>query len=353
MALSDIDEVTADETVHLPPKKRSLLRFWLASALRSWWMRFTAPADDGALTQIGAQRSGSDLERRSKGAGAVLPARAKRSRADFATTRWRERFRMRPYSVEIFRPDFTMVGNTNVNEVTYKEDYLTSDENTITVLAMAGIEKQDFIRISRGSEEYAGVVTEIGYGTDRSKRLQTISYKPLVELLNTGILFDVNAQGQGTLEEFICDRIRETFIDNPDTLQNIHGLSVAHTSATPDWSLHITPAESGGHYNIVNLMDSVIVPAMQKYGILVKAALDIQNREIHVTVGRVGGGVLVIEADLPNIVKKSVTIKQVSADLNKLVLYDSADYANHPHLLPPPGFGLRHLQPGPNHPGCL
>ena len=31
---------------------------------------------------------------------------------------------MKPYSVEIFRPDFTMVGNTNVNEVTYKEDYL-------------------------------------------------------------------------------------------------------------------------------------------------------------------------------------------------------------------------------------
>ena len=39
---------------------------------------------------------------------------------------------MRPYSVEIFRPDFTMVGNTNVNEVTYKEDYLASDENTMT-----------------------------------------------------------------------------------------------------------------------------------------------------------------------------------------------------------------------------
>ena len=53
---------------------------------------------------------------------------------------------MKPYSVEIFRPDFTMVGNTNVNEVIYKEDYLTSDENTITVLALPGIEKQDFIR---------------------------------------------------------------------------------------------------------------------------------------------------------------------------------------------------------------
>ena len=66
---------------------------------------------------------------------------------------------------------------------------------------------------------------------------------------------------------------------------------------------------------------------MQKYGILVKAALNIQNREIHMTVGRGGSGVVTIEADLPNIIKKSVTIKQVSADVNKLILYDSADYA--------------------------
>lgn len=245
---------------------------------------------------------------------------------------------MKPYSVEIFRPDFTMVGSTNVNEVTYKEDYLTSDENTITVLALPNVQKQDFIRISRNGEEYAGVVTEIGYGTDRSKRLQTISFKPLVELLSTDILFDVNAQGQGTMEEFICGHVRATFIENPDTLQNIHGLSITHTSATADWSLHITPAESGGHYNIVNLMDSVIIPAMQKYGILVKAALDIQNREIHMTVGKAGSGMITIEADLPNIIKKSVTIKQVSADLNKLVLYDAADYATtrtyylHPNL---------------------
>ena len=48
-ALSDIDEVTADETVHLPPKKRGLLRFWLASALRSLWVKFTAEDERGVL----------------------------------------------------------------------------------------------------------------------------------------------------------------------------------------------------------------------------------------------------------------------------------------------------------------
>lgn len=49
VALSDIDEVTADETVHLPPKKRGLLRFWLASALRSLWVKLTAPDEENAV----------------------------------------------------------------------------------------------------------------------------------------------------------------------------------------------------------------------------------------------------------------------------------------------------------------
>ena len=49
VALSDIDEVTADETVHLPPKKRGLLRFWLASALRSLWVKLTAEDERGVL----------------------------------------------------------------------------------------------------------------------------------------------------------------------------------------------------------------------------------------------------------------------------------------------------------------
>ena len=131
---------------------------------------------------------------------------------------------MRPYNVEIFTQDFEMVGNTNVNEITYKEDYLSSDGNTVMVLALPGVKKQDYIRISRGDEEYAGIVTEIGYGTDKSKKLQTISYKPLMELLNTDVLFDVDLQGQGSMEQFICDRIKEMFITNEDEMEQ-YGLN--------------------------------------------------------------------------------------------------------------------------------
>lgn len=46
VALSDIDEVEADEVINLKQKRRSLFRFLLTSSLRAWWMRFTAPRED-------------------------------------------------------------------------------------------------------------------------------------------------------------------------------------------------------------------------------------------------------------------------------------------------------------------
>ena len=236
---------------------------------------------------------------------------------------------MKPYNVEVFTPTFQMVGNTNIDSVTYKEDYLSGDENTITVLPIKGVSKQDYIRISRGKEEYSGVITEITYGTDKSKNLMQISYKPFMELLDTDILFDVNEQGEGTLEEYICKKITEMFIENEDENQNIKGLSVEKTSSTNDWYFHITPAQSGGHYNIVNLMDSIIIPALSKYSIVVNARLDIQNRALIMSVGRSGTGVVIIESDLPNILKKSLTLKSVSADVNKLILFDTSSSTSH------------------------
>ena len=42
VALSEIDEVNAGEVIHLKPRKRSLFRLLLASALRSFWISLTA-----------------------------------------------------------------------------------------------------------------------------------------------------------------------------------------------------------------------------------------------------------------------------------------------------------------------
>ncbi len=45
VALSEIGKVDAREVINLPPKKRSLFRLLLASALRSAWMSLTAPRE--------------------------------------------------------------------------------------------------------------------------------------------------------------------------------------------------------------------------------------------------------------------------------------------------------------------
>ena len=46
VVLSYVHDVDADEIINLKQKKRSLFRFLLASSLRAWWLRFTAPAED-------------------------------------------------------------------------------------------------------------------------------------------------------------------------------------------------------------------------------------------------------------------------------------------------------------------
>ena len=49
VAISEIDEVAADEVVHLVKRKRTLFGFLLASALRSFWTVLTAPKPQGEV----------------------------------------------------------------------------------------------------------------------------------------------------------------------------------------------------------------------------------------------------------------------------------------------------------------
>lgn len=50
VALSEIDEVKTDEVIHLKPRKRSLFRLLLVSALRSFWTSLTArPVKDEVM----------------------------------------------------------------------------------------------------------------------------------------------------------------------------------------------------------------------------------------------------------------------------------------------------------------
>ena len=60
VALSEIDEVKAEEIINLPVKKRGLLRTLLASALRSFLARWTTPAAPGEVSDAQNKQAQTD-----------------------------------------------------------------------------------------------------------------------------------------------------------------------------------------------------------------------------------------------------------------------------------------------------
>lgn len=75
---------------------------------------------------------------------------------------------------------------------------------------------------------------------------------------------------------------------------------------------------------------------MTKYQVGLYAQPDFLNKKITIQIGVKAQGTFFIEADLPNVVEKSIIINESSQDMNKLIIYDQADlvtnviYYKHP-----------------------
>jgi len=231
---------------------------------------------------------------------------------------------MRPYNVEFFTPELNFIANTNIDSLTYKEDFLSPETNTVKVEPLK-VSRNDYIRIEKNGNSICGIVSGISFGDDS---MMEVAFKPLITLFDTGIVFPVDAQREGTFEKFIKDTAEGLFISNPDACQNISGLSVEAVTETPEWYLHITPSDKGGHFNVVNFLDSVLIPAFTKYGIRVDFSLDPNEKKIKAEIRRNLRPSIRIEADLPNIIKKNIAVRQTNVDTNKLIIYDTTgDYA--------------------------
>lgn len=235
---------------------------------------------------------------------------------------------MLPYNVEIFDNEFNFKMHANVGQINFNEDYLSPEENTITIKYNANVKKSDFIRIWRGNEQYSGIVTNVttGSGVNSalvSKNLMTVSYMPWIKLFGIDILFDTDLQGGNvSLEQFIANTISSYFINNSDTVQNISGLSVSVLTNTMGWGFHITSVVEGQHYAVVNFLNSILVRAMEKYQVRLLFDVDFENKTISVKIGKNELAQVTIEADLPNIINRSIVLHSNSNDTNKLIVYD-------------------------------
>lgn len=216
---------------------------------------------------------------------------------------------MRAYNIEVFSPSFHYKGSGQTDSVEYKYDYTDVEKNAVEIDIPA--DNGDYIVIYNDNLKIYGIVCDVSSETQKK-----IQYKPISKLFDTKILATFNATE--SVENTIQRLVEETYINNPDELQNVYGLNVE--------SLTSTTAEYGWTFadGAVNLMD-IVQEAFNTYGIVCDFIIDRQEKEITLTIEKVSGGEFYIEPNLPNILEKKIVIQQSKETVNKVVIYNEAD----------------------------
>lgn len=243
---------------------------------------------------------------------------------------------MQPFNVEIFDREFNLIQHYNVGAIDYNYDYLSTVENSVMIEFNENVEKGDYIRIVNNTDSYFGFISSIAVN-ESIQGFSEIRFKPFIALFDAPILFDTTLQGSGTsLEQAIADIITDYWISNADADENIYGLEVQTISTTSGWGFHITSDQKGLNKAIINFMTSIVRRSLTKYQVGLYAEPDFINKKIVVSIGVKAVSTFYIEADLPNVIEKSIIVNETTEDMNKLVIYDQADlttnviYYKHP-----------------------
>lgn len=243
---------------------------------------------------------------------------------------------MQPYNVEIFDREFNLRQHYNVGAMEYKYDYLSTVENTVLIEYNESVQKGDYISIRNDEDSYFGYISSIAVN-EVVQGFSEIRFKPFISLFDASIMFDTDLQGSSTsLEQMIADYITAYWISSSDPYENIMGLQVETISTTMGWGFHITSDQKGLHSSIINFMTSIIRRSLTKYQVGLYVTPDFMNKTITIEIGNKALSSFYVEADLPNVIEKSIIVNETTEDINKLVIYDQADletftvYYKHP-----------------------
>ena len=243
---------------------------------------------------------------------------------------------MQPFNVEIFDRQFNLIQHYNVGSIDYKYDYLSTMENSVFIAFNENVQNGNYIRITNDTDSYFGYISAIAVN-ETEQGFSEIKFKPFISLFDASIMFDTTLQGSATtLEQMIADYITAYWITNADSDQNIFGLEVETISSTSGWGFHITADQKGLNKAVINFMTSIIRRSLTKYQVGLYAEPDFLNKKIVVKIGVKAPNTFFIEADLPNVVEKSIIVNESTQDMNKLIIYDQADlvtniiYYKHP-----------------------
>lgn len=230
---------------------------------------------------------------------------------------------MQAYSVDIFDRQLNYKSHTNIGEIKFREDYLDPENNTVDVYTALTCEIEDYLWIHKDGESYQGQITKI---EDKGQYAQ-ITYKTLMQNFNNTYLCDTSDLGQGTIENYIAKVITQMFVNNSDTLQNIPYAEVAIKTATSNWAIDIPADTDTSPYALVNFFNKVLKPAFVQYSIIVIPNIDFKLKKVTFTIETNNANTKVIEADLANVIDRSINVMKQKRMVNKVTTYNKKDFS--------------------------
>lgn len=223
---------------------------------------------------------------------------------------------MRLYNVEIFSPDFSYRSSAQVDAIEHGFDYLDVEKEKIKIPGWIDARRGDWIRISKDRFEANGIISDVKE-KERSIELQ---YKPFHKIFDIDTYIDMESLSEMTLENWLARLIGGIYVQNEDTLQNIEGLEIKVLTE------HRGASFEDYQTGINNLYD-VILDAFVVYGVVCDFSMDVQRKKLVLQIGSVEAEKFTIEADLDNVLEKSITIKETKESTNKLIIYNKEDYS--------------------------
>lgn len=209
------------------------------------------------------------------------------------------------YNCEIFDNSFNYVAFDLIDDSqVIDNDYLAYGSYTITTRLIEA-KKGYFVRITRDNKHVAsGYIADVQPG----KSTQEINIKPLQTMFDAEVFYTPVSD----CITWLATNIQAAFMNNTDTLQN-RPITLTYTVGSDP-----LPLTGFNLHETVNIL-SVIVSALKTYGVVCNMSLDVTNKRIVVDIAQ-QANTCVVEADLENVIDKSITLGDSYGSLNKMII---------------------------------
>ena len=215
------------------------------------------------------------------------------------------------------------------NDIEIDDDYIAMQTTTIEIKSTTKVKAGHFIRILRDEKDYFfGFVTDASPGEYTTR----IQFKPFLAVFDSDVLFNILSQWRSTtypgvsLEEALKIYIDGYFVDNSDYRQNLPmNVTIPESGLTERWNMGIKSDTEGSVWAVVGLYKVLIVRAMKEYGVAIRVTPNFSTGQIGLTIGTVSG-LIKIDADLENVVIKTLKVNDRPNSINKLIVHNTYDY---------------------------